>query len=356
MVKEDMRKKTLISLFLLFILLILALPSPASSKVAIVRAVLLHSPTCGHCEKVINDVLPPIQETYGEQLEILLINIKEPAGQKMYESYINAYQVPGDRRGVPALVIGDTYLVGSKQIPEEFPGIIDSLLAEGGVGWPDIPGIGDLVPVSSTTSMTEPAQEGPGWQQRFMQDPLANTIAVIVLIGMTASLLYNLVLFLKPLDDDDVPRTQRFPWLVPVLCVAGLFVSGYLTYIEVTNRQAVCGPVGDCNSVQQSPYATVFGFLPVAILGLLGYAGILAAWAVYQYGPRSMQKFAALAMWGMVIFGVLFSIYLTFLEPFVIGATCAWCITTAIIMTVLLWITTRQATTEMALEVEKNPL
>jgi uncharacterized membrane protein len=34
---------------------------------------------------------------------------------------------------------------------------------------------------------------------------------------------------------------------------------------------------------------------------------------------------------------VLFSIYLTFLEPFVIGATCAWCLTSALIMTLLLW-------------------
>jgi uncharacterized membrane protein len=38
----------------------------------------------------------------------------------------------------------------------------------------------------------------------------------------------------------------------------------------------------------------------------------------------------------MVAGGVLFSIYLTFLEPFVIGATCAWCLSSAVIMTLLL--------------------
>jgi uncharacterized membrane protein len=31
-----------------------------------------------------------------------------------------------------------------------------------------------------------------------------------------------------------------------------------------------------------------------------------------------------------------FSIYLTFLEPFVIGASCAWCLTSALIATLLL--------------------
>jgi len=40
----------------------------------------------------------------------------------------------------------------------------------------------------------------------------------------------------------------------------------------------------------------------------------------------------------MTLFGVLFSIYLTFLEPFVIGATCMWCLSSAVIMTGLLWL------------------
>jgi len=40
----------------------------------------------------------------------------------------------------------------------------------------------------------------------------------------------------------------------------------------------------------------------------------------------------------MTAFGTLFSIYLTFLEPFVIGATCAWCLSSAIIMTLLIWL------------------
>ncbi|NQV07202.1 hypothetical protein HQ535_11680 [bacterium] len=37
--------------------------------------------------------------------------------------------------------------------------------------------------------------------------------------------------------------------------------------------------------------------------------------------------------------GTAFSIYLTFLEPFVIGATCAWCLTSALVVTGLLWLT-----------------
>jgi len=41
----------------------------------------------------------------------------------------------------------------------------------------------------------------------------------------------------------------------------------------------------------------------------------------------------------MTLGGTLFSVYLTFLEPFVIRATCAWCLTSAILMTALLLFT-----------------
>ena len=41
-----------------------------------------------------------------------------------------------------------------------------------------------------------------------------------------------------------------------------------------------------------------------------------------------------------------FSIYLTFLEPFVIGATCLWCLSSAVIMTLLYLLTTRKLSPE----------
>ena len=46
--------------------------------------------------------------------------------------------------------------------------------------------------------------------------------------------------------------------------------AGYLTYVETQLVQAVCGPVGDCNAVQSSSYARLFGVLPVGVLGASG--------------------------------------------------------------------------------------
>ena len=52
----------------------------------------------------------------------------------------------------------------------------------------------------------------------------------------------------------------------------------------------------------------------------------------------------------MAWFGVLFSIYLTFLEPFVIGASCAWCLSSAIVMTLILWASTGPALESMQIK------
>ena len=60
-----------------------------------------------------------------------------------------------------------------------------------------------------------------------------------------------------------------------VLCVAGLLVSGYLAYVYLADADALCSGVGGCDAVKDSRYAAVAG-IPVPVLGLAGYAAILA--------------------------------------------------------------------------------
>jgi uncharacterized membrane protein len=97
--------------------------------------------------------------------------------------------------------------------------------------------------------------------------------------------------------------------------------------------------VGDCNTVQQSQFALLFGFLPLGVLGLAGYAAVLLAWIVGRAGKGRNADRALILTFGLAAFGTLFSIVLTFLEPFVIGATCTWCISSALAMTGLFWLT-----------------
>jgi uncharacterized membrane protein len=134
-----------------------------------------------------------------------------------------------------------------------------------------------------------------------------------------------------------------YKWSIPVSVIGGLAVAGYLTFIESTGTPVMCGPTGGCDTVQSSKYAILFGVLPIGVLGLAGYLAILAGWVAWQFGPQAIKKMGVLSVWAMCIFGVLFSIYLTFLEPFVIGATCMWCISSAILMMILLLVSTPPA-------------
>ncbi len=155
--------------------------------------------------------------------------------------------------------------------------------------------------------------------------------------GMVAALAYTgLQMARGPRSDAAQPPPGWLTWGTPILALIGLGVAGYLAYVETRQVAAVCGPVGDCNAVQASPYARLFGVLPIGVLGALGYVALLAAWLWGRYGRGRLAELAPLAVFALALFGVLFSLYLTYLEPFVIRAVCAWCLTSAVIMTLLL--------------------
>jgi uncharacterized membrane protein/thiol-disulfide isomerase/thioredoxin len=343
---------------------------PAGAQGGIVRAVLFYSPTCPHCHKVMTEDLPPLMDQYGEQLQIVAVDTTKPGGADLFHSAMAHFDVPQDQYFVPALAVGETLLVGSADIPAQFPGIIDSGLAAGGIPWPAIPGLQDVIgslslepegetpaggatPEATATSAQEeqignpmptseidPRVPGTNIWDRFQLDPIANGVAVIVLIGMLVVL--GIVLFrwiFRPAEGDG----RSLSWLVPILSLIGACVAAYLTYIETTETLAVCGPVGDCNAVQGSQYARLFGILPVGLFGLFGYLAILGG---SLYAIRSKERnpgWPTILVFGLALFGTLFSIYLTFLEPFVIGATCSWCLTSAVLITGIFWLTSDPA-------------
>jgi glutaredoxin len=104
----------------------------------VVRAVLFYSTTCPHCHYVMEQVLPPLQKQYGDRLEIRMLEVSDANNYQLWVKAMDAYKVPNDWRGVPMLFIGDKVLVGSRDIPEQLPGLIEQYLAAGGVDYPDI--------------------------------------------------------------------------------------------------------------------------------------------------------------------------------------------------------------------------
>jgi uncharacterized membrane protein len=121
---------------------------------------------------------------------------------------------------------------------------------------------------------------------------------------------------------------RRLRLATALVCVLGLAVAGYLTYIHYAELEPLCvGGGGGCEQVQASDYAELAG-VPVALLGLAGYALILAS--LWVPGDAGRVSGALLALTG---FG--FSLYLTWVELFEIDAICQWCVVSAVLMTVL---------------------
>ena len=89
----------------------------------------------------------------------------------------------------------------------------------------------------------------------------------------------------------------------------------------------VCAIAHGCETVQKSRYAEFAG-IPVAVLGLLGYIGILASLTRDDETSRTVTAFISIA-------GLAFSGYLTYLELFTIHAICIWCVGSAICMLLL---------------------
>jgi uncharacterized membrane protein len=129
--------------------------------------------------------------------------------------------------------------------------------------------------------------------------------------------------------------------LIALLSLVGIVVAGYLAATEVGGTEAACGPIGDCNAVAQSEFSRLLGILPVSVAGVGGYLAILAAWVLARRPTPGPARPARLALIGLAVGGTLASAWLTFLEPFVIGAVCAWCLTSAVVMTLVLVVAVR---------------
>jgi uncharacterized membrane protein len=111
------------------------------------------------------------------------------------------------------------------------------------------------------------------------------------------------------------------------VALAGLGIATYLTLVHYSGGDPVCAVAHGCATVQQSDYAALAG-VPVALLGVHGYVGLLAALIVDGENGRSAAAFLALG-------GLGFSVWLTYVEVGILDAVCIWCVGSAICMALL---------------------
>src|SRR3990172_4926725 len=287
----------------------------------VVHILLFWTSDCHACRGVVTQSLPPLKEKYGERLVVQYVDIVTGEDVDRFYQVAAGFGIPEDKADLPMLIVGDHVLIGAEQIPAELSGLVEMYLATGGVDLPD---------------MTHLAEAASSPDPMLPDQPDGFSLAIGVMVFMAVGLLYSIAAFLR---GQSLLPAQRMAWLDTVflvLALAGRGVAGYLAYVETQAVSAVCGPVGDCNAVQRSPYARIFGVLPVGVMGMLGYLAILAAWLWGRLRQDRLAVYAPVVIFGLALFGTLLSLYLTFLEPFVIKAVCVWCLTSAVIITLLM--------------------
>jgi uncharacterized membrane protein len=120
---------------------------------------------------------------------------------------------------------------------------------------------------------------------------------------------------------------RRLRAIAAALALGGAGISAYLTWVHYAEVEPICTGISDCVRVQSSSYAELAG-VPVAVIGLAGYLGILGSLAVPGDAGRQLTAFLALVAVG-------FSAYLTYIEIAVIHAICQWCVASAIVSAAL---------------------
>ena len=130
---------------------------------------------------------------------------------------------------------------------------------------------------------------------------------------------------------------KRLSQLTIALTVIGLLVALYMTIYAFTSNDNMCIGSKDCSVVNASRYSKIdlLGIeIPVAVLGVAGYAAILAVLLLEQRIGFLRQN-GTLVFFGLALTGFLFTLYLIYVEVALIRAYCPFCIASQSAMTLI---------------------
>lgn len=116
-------------------------------------------------------------------------------------------------------------------------------------------------------------------------------------------------------------RSTHPALVLATLDLIGLGIASYLSSVELRGELPNCGPLHGCEQVALSPYSRIGG-IPVAVFGVI-LSLVLLGLAIAWWRTNDGRLLAA--HYGLSLLGVVFELYFTYLELFVIGAVCVWC-------------------------------
>jgi len=136
---------------------------------------------------------------------------------------------------------------------------------------------------------------------------------------------------------------QKYNWKQIIICIilllalVGLADSAYLSIKEVSDTAVTCGlTLSSCNDVLNSPYAKLFGVIPVAYTGLAFYAG-MSVIALLILINRQRLWLPLLGMGALA--GFIMSIYFVYIQLGILYTICPYCMLSAINSTLIFILT-----------------
>src|SRR4030043_622153 len=351
-------RKTLVTLFIL--LVVIGIPTSARSAPIqrdqpVVHTILFWSNGCSYCSRVLTNILPTLQDKYNSRLSILLIELATTEDIDNLYTLGSTLGLSKEKVSVPFLLIDHTALIGANEIRDKLPDLIDGYLSSGGLEYPNLPQLGELLHNGVAFISFDPILQQPVPQTSTDTKATGMALAWGIMVFMVIALIIVIVMILRAFQGKPIREANQWVDIaIPVLSIIGLGASIYLTYVEFTHARALCGPVGDCNAVQSSPYAKLVGVVPIGLVGAIAHITILFAWVWRRIRTDSLARIAGLAMFGMALFGTLFSIYLTYLELFVIHAVCLCRLSSAVSITALMLLNLPSITQWLAISDEEE--
>jgi uncharacterized membrane protein len=119
--------------------------------------------------------------------------------------------------------------------------------------------------------------------------------------------------------------------IAALLSLTGLFISAYLYLYKIGKIGSLACGTGGCETVQWSPWSRVAG-IEVSLVGLLGYAVLLVLCLAALQPSMVHRREPAFLLAVLSGIAVLFTLYLTYLELFVIHAICRWCVASGVVI------------------------
>lgn len=117
---------------------------------------------------------------------------------------------------------------------------------------------------------------------------------------------------------------------IALFSLVGLADSIYLTVEHVAGRSVRCTIVSGCSEVLASPYASVAGY-PLAGIGILAYFTVFSLATLAAFGYRGVGKLLTFIVGAMF----LTTLWLLYLQAFVIKHFCQFCLLSALVTTIL---------------------